>query len=212
MDKFYHINIAGLERDLPICPINENLYIAGFVMFSDVEMTVRCAEELLKKAPEHDLIITAESKGIPLAYEMAKQEGKNYILARKGLKAYMVDPVKVEVKSITTAKVQTLYLDKFDIDRMKGKRILIVDDVISTGESLHAIEELVRIAGGQIVGRMAVLAEGDAAERHDIIFLQKFRYMKNEYSRCTKRAKRYVLKTRLQNIIFCLLLPWRAWL
>lgn len=173
MDKFYHINIAGLERDLPICPINENLYIAGFVMFSDVEMTVRCAEELLKKAPEHDLIITAESKGIPLAYEMAKQEYKNYILARKGLKAYMVDPVKVEVKSITTAKVQTLYLDKFDIDRMKGKRILIVDDVISTGESLHAIEELVRIAGGQIVGRMAVLAEGDAAERHDIIFLQK---------------------------------------
>lgn len=172
MDKFYHINIAGLERDLPICPINENLYIAGFVMFSDVEMTVRCAEELLKKAPEHDLIITAESKGIPLAYEMAKQEGKNYILARKGLKAYMVDPVKVEVKSITTAKVQTLYLDKFDIDRMKGKSILIVDDVISTGESLHAIEELVRIAGGQIVGRMAVLAEGDAAERHDIIFLQ----------------------------------------
>ena len=153
MDKFYHINIAGLERDLPICPINENLYIAGFVMFSDVEMTVRCAEELLKKAPEHDLIITAESKGIPLAYEMA-------------------DPVKVEVKSITTAKVQTLYLAKFDIDRMKGKRILIVDDVISTGESLHAIEELVRIAGGQIVGRMAVLAEGDAAERHDIIFLQ----------------------------------------
>ena len=138
MDKFYHINIAGLERDLPICPINENLYIAGFVMFSDVEMTVRCAEELLKKAPEQDLIITAESKG----------------------------------KSITTAKVQTLYLDKFDIDRMKGKRILIVDDVISTGESLHAIEELVRIAGGQIVGRMAVLAEGDAAERHDIIFLQ----------------------------------------
>lgn len=126
-----------------------------------------------EKAPEHDLIITAESKGIPLAYEMAKQEGKNYILARKGLKAYMVDPVKVEVKSITTAKVQTLYLDKFDIDRMKGKRILIVDDVISTGESLHAIEELVRIAGGQIVGRMAVLAEGDAAERHDIIFLQK---------------------------------------
>ena len=172
MDKFYHINIAGLERDLPICPINENLYIAGFVMFSDVEMTVKCAEELLKKAPEHDLIITAESKGIPLAYEMAKQEGKNYILARKGLKAYMVDPVKVEVKSITTAKVQTLYLDKFDIDRMKGKRILIVDDVISTGESLHAIEELVRIAGGQIVGRMAVLAEGDAAVRHDIIFLQ----------------------------------------
>ncbi|MCI7583415.1 MAG: phosphoribosyltransferase family protein [Eubacteriales bacterium] len=173
MDKYYRINIAGLERDLPICPINEHLYIAGFVMFSDVEMTVRCAEELLKRAPEHDLIITAESKGIPLAYEMAKQEGKNYILARKGLKAYMTNPIKVEVKSITTAKVQTLYLDECDVEKMKGKRILIVDDVISTGESLHAIEELVNEAGGNIVGKMAVLAEGDAADRHDIIFLQK---------------------------------------
>lgn len=173
MDKYYRINIAGLERDLPICPINEHLYIAGFVMFSDVEMTVRCAEELLKRAPEHDLIITAESKGIPLAYEMAKQEGKNYILARKGLKAYMTNPIKVEVKSITTAKVQTLYLDECDVEKMKGKRILIVDDVISTGESLHAIEELVNEAGGNIVGKMSVLAEGDAADRHDIIFLQK---------------------------------------
>lgn len=173
MDKYYRINIAGLERDLPICPINEHLYIAGFVMFSDVEMTVRCAEELLKRAPEHDLIITAESKGIPLAYEMAKQEDKNYILARKGLKAYMTNPIKVEVKSITTAKVQTLYLDECDVEKMKGKRILIVDDVISTGESLHAIEELVNEAGGNIVGKMAVLAEGDAADRHDIIFLQK---------------------------------------
>lgn len=173
MDKYYRINIAGLERDLPICPINEHLYIAGFVMFSDVEMTVRCAEELLKRAPEHDIIITAESKGIPLAYEMAKQEGKNYILARKGLKAYMTNPIKVEVKSITTAKVQTLYLDECDVEKMKGKRILIVDDVISTGESLHAIEELVNEAGGNIVGKMAVLAEGDAADRHDIIFLQK---------------------------------------
>ena len=173
MDKYYRINIAGLERDLPICPINEHLYIAGFVMFSDVEMTVRCAEELLKRAPEHDLIITAESKGIPLAYEMAKQEGKNYILARKGLKAYMTNPIKVEVKSITTAKVQTLYLDECDVEKMKSKRILIVDDVISTGESLHAIEELVNEAGGNIVGKMAVLAEGDAADRHDIIFLQK---------------------------------------
>lgn len=173
MDKYYRINIAGLERDLPICPINEHLYIAGFVMFSDVEMTVRCAEELLKRAPEHDIIITAESKGIPLAYEMAKQEGKNYILARKGLKAYMTNPIKVEVKSITTAKVQTLYLDECDVEKMKGKRILIVDDVISTGESLHAIEALVNEAGGNIVGKMAVLAEGDAADRHDIIFLQK---------------------------------------
>ena len=186
MDKFYHINIAGLERDLPICPINENLYIAGFVMFSDVEMTVRCAEELLKKAPEHDLIITAESKGIPLAYEMAKQEGKNYILARKGLKAYMVDPVKVEVKSITTAKVQTLYLDKFDIDRMKGKRILIVDDVISTGESLHAIEELVRIAGGQIVGKWRCLRKATRRKDTTLFSCRRCRCSSNKSGYKTK--------------------------
>lgn len=173
MDKVYKINIAGLERELPICAVSDKLDIAAFVMFSDVEMTVRCAEELLKLAPEHDLLITAESKGIPLAYEMAKQEGKNYILARKSPKLYMKDPIKIDVKSITTSKVQSLYLDSDDAKQLDGKRVLIVDDVISTGESLHAIEGLLKQTGAQIVGKMAVLAEGDAADRKDIIYLEK---------------------------------------
>lgn len=173
MEKFYKITIAGLTRELPICAVNDKLDIAAFVMFSDVEMTVKCAEALLKLAPDHDLIITAESKGIPLAYEMAKQEGKNYILARKSPKLYMKNPIKIDVKSITTSRVQTLYLDDADARLLNGKRVLIVDDVISTGESLHALEGLLLQTGASIVGKMAVLAEGDAADRKDIIFLEK---------------------------------------
>ncbi len=173
MDKFYTLKVAGLERQLPICPINEKLYIAGFVMFSDVELTVATATELIKKVPEHDVIVTAESKGIPLAYEMARQLNEKYIVARKMNKLYMQEPIHVDVKSITTEKVQTLFLDSVEADYLKGKRVLIVDDVISTGESLHALESLVTSAGGNIVGRAAVLAEGDAADRDDIIFLEK---------------------------------------
>ena len=171
---FYHMTVAGLERDLPICPLNENLSIAGFVIFGDQELTVACARELLKKAPQHDYIITAEAKGIPLAHEMARQAGAaKYMLARKGPKLYMRDIVSVSVNSITTAKEQRLYLDGTDAELMKGKRILIVDDVISTGESLHALEALVEKAGGKICGRMAILAEGDAQDRKDIVYLEK---------------------------------------
>ncbi|MBQ5816210.1 MAG: adenine phosphoribosyltransferase [Oscillospiraceae bacterium] len=173
MDKFYTLKVAGLERQLPICPINEKLYIAGFVMFSDVELTVATATELIKKIPEHDIIVTAESKGIPLAYEMAKQLNERYIVARKMNKLYMQDPIHVNVKSITTEKVQTLFLDSLEAESLRGKRVLIVDDVISTGESLRALEVLVNTAGGNIVGKAAVLAEGDAADRDDLIFLEK---------------------------------------
>jgi len=173
MDKFYTLKVAGLERQLPICPINDKVYIAGFVMFSDVELTVACAKELIKKAPEHDVILTAESKGIPLAYEMARQLDEKYIVARKMNKLYMQTPIHVDVKSLTTEKMQTLYLDSSEAQYLSGKRVLIVDDVISTGESLHALETLVSTAGGNIVGKAAVLAEGDAADRKDIIFLEK---------------------------------------
>ncbi|MBR6338028.1 MAG: adenine phosphoribosyltransferase [Ruminococcus sp.] len=169
----YTLNVAGLTRELPLCPVNESLDIAAFVMFSDVELTVKCAEELLKKAPGFDIIVTAESKGIPLAYEAARQSGKNYIVARKSVKLYMTDPISVNVKSITTAAEQTLYLSKEDAKRIKGKRVLILDDVISTGESLIAIEKLVEAAGGSIAAEGAVLAEGDAAKRDDIIFLEE---------------------------------------
>ena len=171
---YYHMTVAGLERDLPICPLNENLSIAGFVIFGDQELTVACARELLKRAPEYDYIITAEAKGIPLAHEMARQAGdKKYILARKGPKLYMRDIFSVTVHSITTAKEQKLYLDGADAALMKGKRILIVHAVLSTGESLHALEALVEKAGGEICGRMAILAEGDAQERKDLIYLEK---------------------------------------
>ena len=171
---YYHMTVAGLERDLPICPLNENLSIAGFVIFGDQELTVACARELLKRAPQYHYIITAEAKGIPLAHEMARQAGdKKYILARKGPKLYMRDIFSVTVNSITTAKEQKLYLDGADAALMKGKKILVVDDVISTGESLRALEALVEKAGGEICGRMAILAEGDAQDRKDLIYLEK---------------------------------------
>ena len=171
---YHRMTIAGLERDLPICPVNDSLYIAGFVIFGDQELTVACARELLKKAPEYDYLITAEAKGIPLAHEMARQSGaQKYFLARKAPKLYMSGVFESSVKSITTAKEQTLYLDTADAALMEGKRILIVDDVISTGESLLALEKLVEKAGGNIVGRMAILAEGDAQNRPDLIYLEK---------------------------------------
>ena len=168
------MTIAGLKRELPICRVTDDLYIGAFVIFGDCELTTACAEALLKKAPEYDYIITAESKGIPLAQEMARlNKDPKWMLARKGVKLYMQDVVCVEVKSITTSAVQKLYLDGNDAALMKGKRVLIVDDVISTGESLHALEELVQAAGGEIVGKMTILAEGDAQEREDIVYLEK---------------------------------------
>ena len=174
MGMTYPMHVAGLTRDLPLCKVTDDLYIGAFVIFGDVELTIACARELLKKAPEYDVLITAESKGIPLAYEMARQAGTNrYLLARKAPKLYMKNVFTVKVNSITTAKEQILCIDQDDVDFMHGKRVLIVDDVISTGESLHAVEELVKQAGGNVVGRMAILAEGDATERKDIIYLEK---------------------------------------
>ena len=168
------MHIAGLDRNLPICKVTDDLYIAGFVIFGDQELTVACAKALLEKAPEYDYIITAEAKGIPLAHEMARQTGaKKYFLARKAPKLYMSGVFSVSVKSITTAKEQTLYLDTADAELMKGKKILLVDDVISTGESLRALEALVEKAGGIIAGRMAILAEGEAQERPDLVYLEK---------------------------------------
>ena len=170
----YEMDICGLKRNLPICKVTDDLYIGAFVMFGDVELTVHCAAELLKKAPEYDYLLAPEAKAIPLLYEMARQSGaEKYFVARKGAKAYMSDTFEVSVRSITTMHVQKLVLDKADADMIKGKRILILDDVISTGESLRATEELVNQAGGIIAGKMAVLAEGEAYNREDIIVLGK---------------------------------------
>lgn len=173
MAEYYKMKIAGLERELPLCAVSDKLDIAAFIMFSDVEITVACAKELLRKVPEFDVMITAESKGIPLAYEMARESGKNYVVARKGVKVYTIDPIMVEVNSITTQNPQKLYLGQTEVDLLKGKRVLIVDDVISTGDSLNALKALVEKAGGDIVCSAAVLAEGDAADRDDIVFLEK---------------------------------------
>lgn len=174
MKEFYRIKVAGLERDLPVCPLNEELCIAGFVIFGDVELTKACASALVEKVPEHDVMITAESKGIPLVCEMASQLGENhYLVARKAPKLYMKNIFSTRVKSISTAEEQTLCLDGADAEYIKGKRVLLVDDVVSTGESMRALETLVLQAGGEIVGRMTILAEGKAAEREDLIYLEK---------------------------------------
>ena len=173
MANTYKMTIAGLERELPICPLNDKIDIAAFVMFSDVELTVKTASALLSKSPYFDIILTAESKGIPLAYEMARQSSKKYVVARKSVKLYMNDPITVTVKSITTAAQQTLCLAGDKAKMLEGKKVRLLDDVISTGESLSALERLCCEAGGITAGCAAVLAEGDASERDDIIFLEK---------------------------------------
>ena len=168
----YEMKIAGLDRSLPLCPISDKLKIGAFVIFGDPELTTACAKELLEKAPDYDYIITAESKGIPIAHERARLAGnQKYFIARKKAKLYMTGVFEVTVHSITTEGEQKLYLDKADAALMKGKRILIVDDVVSTGESLRAVEELVKAAGAQIAGQMCILAEGDAQKRSDITYL-----------------------------------------
>ena len=171
---FYNMEVAGVKRDLPICKVTDDLYIAAFVILGDAELSESCARELLKLVDldSFDYMLTAEAKGIPLIHEMARQSGAGtYILARKGAKVYMPNPLCVEDESITTAGKQKLYLGQNDVDRMRGKRILIVDDVIATGGSLHALEALVEAAGGTVAGRVAILAEGEASERTDIKFL-----------------------------------------
>lgn len=167
----YDVDIAGVKRALPLCPVTEDLYIGAFVMFGDVEITIHAARELLKRAPAFDYLIAPEAKAIPLVYEMSRQSGVQYLLARKKAKAYMSGVFEITVQSITTAGEQTLIIDTADAEKMRGRRILIVDDVISTGESLRVMEALVEKAGGQVAGKMAVLAEGDAARRDDIVFL-----------------------------------------
>ena len=170
---YYEMTIAGLKRQLPLCKVTDDIYIAAFIMFSDVEITKACAAELLKRAPEYDVLVTAEAKGIPLCYEMARQAGTdNYVIARKGPKLYMQNLLITEVDSITTDHIQMLCIGQREIDMIKGKRVLLVDDVISTGESLRSLENLVGRAGGNIVGRFTVLAEGDALKRDDITYLE----------------------------------------
>ena len=171
--SFYKMTIAGLERDLPICKVNDKLDIAGFVIFGDVEMTVAAAGELIKKCPEFDAIVAPEAKAIPLAHEMARQSGKPYYIVRKCAKLYMQNPVSINVRSITTDKEQTLFLDSLEGEKLTGKRVIVLDDVISTGESLLAVEKLLEKFDTNVVAKAAILAEGDAAKRDDIVFLEE---------------------------------------
>ena len=171
---FYTLNVAGLQRKLPLCRVTDELYIGAFIVFGAPELTTACAEHMLKKAPEYDYVISAEAKGIPLAHEMARLDGnRKYFVARKKPKLYMTGVFETTVKSITTEGEQKLYLDVADAELMRGKKILIVDDVVTTGESIAAVEKLVNEAGGIVCGRMCVLAEGGAADRDDLIFLEK---------------------------------------
>lgn len=173
MNRVHKMNIAGVECELPLCEVNEHLDIAAFILFGNVEVTVAAAKALVDKCPDFDVVITPEAKSIPLAYEISRQTGKPYIVARKGTKVYMTDPIKVSVVSLTTQRPQELYLGRAEVEMMKGKKILLVDDVISTGESIAALRELVSEAGGQEVAAAAILAEGEAADREDIMFLEK---------------------------------------
>ncbi|MBR2131024.1 MAG: adenine phosphoribosyltransferase [Oscillospiraceae bacterium] len=179
----YTMKVAGLERELPLCKVSDDLYIGAFIIFGDAELTVACAGELLNRIPadSYDYMLTAEAKSIPLIHEMARQSNaKKYFIARKGSKVYMPDPIHVSVRSITTQRQQELFLGRDDCELIKGKRILIVDDVISTGESLQALEELVKTAGGIVSGRAAILAEGDALKRDDITYLAPLPVFNND--------------------------------
>ena len=173
MEQYHEMTVAGVRRRLPLCRVNDNLSIAAFIMFGDVEMTIACAKSLIALCPAFDMLLCPEAKGIPLCYEMARQSGKPYFVARKTIKVYMPEPVAAAVKSITTLSVQNLYLDRAELNSMKGKKVLIIDDVISTGETLIALETLLKDSGAKVCGKAAVLAEGGAAERDDIIYLEK---------------------------------------
>ena len=171
--KTYTLNVAGLTRELPIIKLSYDLSIASFVILGDPEIVRKTAPIIAKKLPEVDFIVTAEAKGIPLAYEISRVLNLNeYVVARKSVKAYMEEPIEVEVNSITTTNSQKLYLNNQDAKKIKGKRVALVDDVISTGQSLKALERLVEKAGGKVLAKAAILAEGDAKDRKDIIFLE----------------------------------------
>lgn len=169
----YRIELCGVERSLPIVEVSPGVRIASFDILGDAELVRRAAPELLLKLPAFDILAGVEAKSIPLIYEMARLVGHDrYIVARKTVKPYMNRPVLREaVESITTPGVQHLVLDAESCGRLFNKRVVLVDDVVSTGASLRALESLVVRSGGHVVAKACLLAEGSAAERDDLVFL-----------------------------------------
>ncbi len=169
--RFYRLELCGLTRELPLVEVAPGLSIASFVILGDTELVTTVAPEIVRRLPKVEALVVAEAKGIPLAHEVSRLLGMNYLVARKSVKPYMEEPLTDEVHSITTQRKQLLCLDGKDAAFLRGKRVALIDDVVSTGESIAALERLVRRAGGQVVAKAAILAEGDAAQRSDLIFL-----------------------------------------
>ena len=186
--KTYTLHLAGLERQLPLVDISENMAYASFVCISDTELVKAAAPLLAEKIKDCDIVLTAEAKGIALAYEVSKCLGHPcFAVARKSVKSYMKDPISVDVRSITTFDDQKLYLDSADAEKIKDRRVCLLDDVVSTGGSLKALKELCEKAGGIVSCSAALLAEGKAAKRKDLIYLEELPlFHKDEEGNCER--------------------------
>lgn len=172
MEKYYTIDINGFKTDLPIMPLPSGINICFFNLHGNQTLTEHCGKELAKKLEGCDIVLTAESKGLQLAHVVARELNQQYYaVCRKSKKLYMQDGIQTSVKSITTGEIQTLYLSKHDKDLLCGKKVAIVDDVVSTGGSLEGLEKIVELAGGTVFKKAFVLAEGAAKDRQDIIYL-----------------------------------------
>lgn len=169
----YPITIAGVKRELPLFEVKPGLRIAILNILGDIELVDACAEELnqLLSDTEYDVILTPEAKSIPLAHMLSKISGKPYVVLRKEYKPYLGDAISAETLSITTGKPQTLYLDEKDIDLIRGKRVVLLDDVISTGSTLQGMHLVMDKAGAITAYEVGILTEGDRAEWRDIIAL-----------------------------------------
>jgi adenine phosphoribosyltransferase len=169
----YALEIAGLKRELPLFEIKPGLRIAILNILGDTELVQACARELGQRLNglDFDLIVSAEAKSIPLAYALAVETKRPYVILRKTYKPYMGDAIQAETLSITTGQPQILILDEKDRETVKGKKVLVVDDVISTGSTLQGMRMVLDKAGAKVAGEAAILTEGDRAQWENIVAL-----------------------------------------